>query len=332
MFDSQLADRLTIETCLDGAGQLRTMADEVRRGLTAPQKYLPCKYFYDARGSELFELITELPEYYQTRTELAMLESIADELASELRFGELVELGSGSAKKTRALLDAMQRAGSLARYIPFDVSEPSVRESASGLLDRYPTLSIYGVLGDFQNDLPHIPAAVDRRLVIFLGSTIGNLDGPERKAFLSEVRRLLRPEDRFLLGVDLVKDVATLEAAYNDAAGVTAEFNRNILRVVNNGLGADFKPDAYRHYAPYNVAEARIEMHLIPETPQVVHVRNLDLELPVAPDETIWTEISCKFTRQTTSAMLEGAGMRLSAWHIDPRQLFALALAEPDLR
>lgn len=326
---AQLGDRLIIETCLDGAGQLRSMADEVRRGLTAPQKYLPCKYFYDARGSELFERITELPEYYQTRTELAVLQSIADGLARELRFGELVELGSGSAKKTRALLDAMARAGSLVRYLPFDVSEAALRESASALLERYPTLSIYGVLGDFQNDLPHVPASVDRRLVIFLGSTIGNLDGPERKAFLGEICRLLGPEDRLLLGVDLVKDVATLEAAYNDAAGVTAEFNRNILRAVNNGLGANFEPEAYRHYAPYKVAEARIEMHLIPDTPQVVHVRDLDLEIAVTPDETIWTEISCKFTRASASAMLEEAGMRLSAWYADPQQLFALALAEP---
>jgi len=325
--------RLTIRVCIDEAQRRRALGEDVRRGLAAERKTLPCKYFYDERGSELFERITELPEYYQTRTELGILASIADELIADFGFQELVELGSGSATKTRILLDAMDRRDRLVRYVPFDVSEAMLRSSAADLLGRYSGLVVHGVIGDFQCHLGEVPPPRGRRLVIFLGSTIGNLDGDARHAFLSAVRQLLGPGDAFLLGVDLVKDVAVLEAAYDDSAGVTAEFNRNILRVVNRELAADFNPDAFRHLAFYNRAEDRIEMHLVAERAQCVRVAALDLTFEIAPDETIWTEISCKFTRESAAAMLTDAGMSLARWYTDPHDRFGLALAlSPSLR
>jgi len=323
------SDRLTIDVCLDPGELARAMAQDVRAGLTARPKRLPSKYFYDARGSELFERITELPEYYQTRTELEILESIARDLVEELGCDELVELGSGSSTKTRVLLDAMERRGSLWRYLPFDVSAEILRDSALDLLDRYPALSVHGVVGDFQRHLGAVPPPRGSRLVIFLGSTIGNLEVDERRDFLSDVRGLLGDNGSFLLGVDLVKDPAVLDAAYDDSAGVTAEFNRNILRVVNRGMDADFQPESYRHVAFYDVQKARIEMHLAPERDQHVRVARLDLEIDVRTDETIWTEISCKFTRDTTADMLAEAGLDLKHWYTDPDELFALALASP---
>jgi L-histidine N-alpha-methyltransferase len=322
-------ERLRIDVCLDPQELTRIMAEEVRAGLTAPQKRLPSKYFYDARGSELFERITELPEYYQTRTELGILRSIADGLIADLATNELVELGSGSSTKTRVLLDAMERAHTLRRYLPFDVSAEMLQGSCVELLERYASSSVHAVVGDFQRHLGAIPPMEGSRLVIFLGSTIGNLEADERARFLGDVRRLLGERGSFLLGVDLVKDVRLLHAAYNDAAGVTAEFNRNILRVVNNGLDADFDPEAYRHIAFYDADKARIEMHLASEREQQVRVRKLGLQVAIKRDETIWTEISCKFTRQSTASMLAEAGLNLRQWYTDPEDLFALALASP---
>jgi L-histidine N-alpha-methyltransferase len=322
-------DRLTIDVCLDPGDLARAMAHDVRDGLTSQPKRLPSKYFYDAYGSELFERITELPEYYQTRTELGILQSIAQELVEQVKCSELLELGSGSSTKTRVLLDAMERRGSLGRYLPFDVSAEMLRDSALDLLERYTSLFVHGVVGDFQRHLGALPAPSGGRLVIFLGSTIGNLEAEERWDFLAGVRGLLGHGDAFLLGVDLAKDPTVLNAAYNDSAGVTAEFNRNILRVVNRGTGADFQPESYRHVAFYDVPKARIEMHLAPEREQHVRIASLDLEIDVRTSETIWTEISCKFTRQTTGAMLAEAGLRLVGWYTDPDDRFALALSAP---
>ena len=322
-------ERFEIDVCLDPGELTRIMAEEVRAGLTSHPKRLPSKYFYDARGSELFERITELPEYYQTRTELGILESIAEQLVGDLECDELVELGSGSSRKTRVLLDAMERRGSLQRYLPFDVSAEMVQESCGVLLRRYSRMAVHAVVGDFHRHLGALPRPSGGRLVIFLGSTIGNLDADERVQFLTDVRGVLGEQGRLLLGVDLVKDVQVLEAAYDDSAGVTAEFNRNILRVVNKGLEADFRPELYRHIAFYNGEQARIEMHLRPEADQHVAVRKLDLELTVRSEETIWTEISCKFTRESTAEALTEAGLRLDQWYSDSNNLFALALASP---
>ncbi len=320
-------DRLSIASYFDSAAQAEAMIEEVRRCLTGQPKSLPSKYFYDEHGSRLFEQITELPEYYPTRTELSILRSIADPLIAQGGYQELVEIGSGAAMKTRLLLDAMERQGTLMRYVPLDVSEEMLRQSSLDLLARYPTLRIAGVVGDFQRDLDKVPPAAGRRLVIFLGSTIGNLEVDERLALLRATRGLLQSGDAFLLGVDLVKEVSVIEAAYNDAAGVTAEFNRNILTVINRQFDGDFQPAAFEHRAFYNREQERIEMHLVPDQRQVATLRRLDLSVEVAPGETIRTEISCKFTRGRVTTMLEAAGLRLASWYSDPKQLFGLVLA-----
>lgn len=328
--DRTIAERLTLDVCWGQGEQMARMAEEVGRGVTAQPKWLPCKYFYDVRGSELFDEITRLPEYYPTRTEEGILEPLADELVGELGIQELVEVGSGTSTKTRMLLDAMDRRGSLERYVPMDISQQTLEDSARFLLDRYPSLRVHGVVGDFSQHLDRVPATIGRRLVIFLGSTIGNLDTHERRPFLQTVRKLLAPGDFFLVGLDLVKEVARLEAAYNDSAGVTAEFNKNLLRAINRGLEADFDVDAFQHYAYYNVAQARIEMHLRPLRMQTVSLRRVPLVVKIGPPETIRTEISCKFTRQTAADMLQEAGLRLERWYTDPDALFGLALAMGD--
>jgi L-histidine Nalpha-methyltransferase len=322
--------RYRVEVHADAHTRLKAMADDVLRGLTERPRSLPPKYFYDAAGSRLFDEITRLPEYYLTRTEDALLDALAPALMQALEPRDVVELGSGFSLKTRRLLDA--RGGGPLRYTPVDVDETTVAVSAERLLAEDPSLEVHAVVGDFERHLVHVPPPSGRRLVLFLGSTIGNLDAPARHALLSQVRSLLRRGDRLLLGIDLVKDRAVLEAAYNDAAGVTAAFNRNILRVVNRSLGADFQPEAFRHHAWYNAADSRIEMHLVSDTPQVVHVRGLGLTVRLEPSESIWTESSYKFTQASARAMLAAAGLGLDAWHTDEGERFALALAAPKAR
>lgn len=319
--------RFQVDVHLGEHGILDSIAEDVRRGLSAPQKYLLPKFFYDIQGSLLFEQITELPEYYPTRTEISILSAIAEELMERVAPQELVELGSGSSTKTRMLLDARHGAKALARYIPFDVSQSIVRSAGAELQQLYPDMEFHGVIGDFERHLELVPPAVGKRLVLFLGSTIGNLEPSGRLALLGEIRKLLSPGDCLLLGMDLVKDVAVLEAAYNDAAGVTAAFNLNILNVVNNALNADFNVASFRHRAHYNRQQARIEMHLYAESPQTVHIGDLGMTVEIAKDESIWTESSHKFTRATATAMLQDAGMRLDAWYTDLQSYFGLALA-----
>lgn len=324
-----MGERLTIDNGIDLAARRQDLEDELRRELAARPRRIPSKYFYDDRGSWLFEKITELPEYYPTRTELSILQQIADTLVRKGGYQELVELGSGSATKTRTLLDAMERSRLLARYIPVDVSEGMLRESTRDLLERYPLLEIHAVVGDFQRDLSRVPRPRGRRLVIFLGSTIGNLEEVERAELLVSIRALLEDGDAFLLGVDLVKDVDVIERAYNDSAGVTAEFNRNILNAINQQFDADFQPEAFAHRAFYNPHEDRIEMHLVASAPQRVSVRRLGLVVEIVSGENIRTEISCKFTQDRVAMMLEATGFRLADWYTDPAQLFGLALAAP---
>jgi len=311
----------------DEGERRRTLEDDVRRGLTGRPKSLPPKYFYDITGSKLFEDITEQPEYYLTRTERTLLGAIAPDLMREIGPRDLVELGAGSALKTRLLLDA--RRDRPVRYMPIDVDESMMQMAASRLLADYPLLSVEAIVGDFEHHLHHVPAPLGRRLVLFLGSTIGNLDPLPRRNLLTRVRALLAPEDRFLVGLDLVKDVAVLEAAYDDASGVTREFNRNILAVVNRELDGNFMPEAFAHVAFYNEAASRVEMHLVPDAPQEIHVGGLSMTVRVAARENIWTESCYKFTRSSAEPMLEEAGLRLAAWHVDPDQYFALALAAP---
>ena len=327
VFAEVTAIRYRARTYTNEAERRRTLEDDVRRGLTSRPKSLPPKYFYDTTGSKLFEDITEQPEYYLTRTERAILGEIAPALMREVAPRDLIELGAGSALKTRRLLDA--RSDQPVRYVPIDVDESMIQAAANRLLADYPLLSVEAIVGDFEHHLHDVPAPLGPRLVLFLGSTIGNLDPLPRRELLSRVRALLAPGDRFLVGFDLVKDVALLEAAYDDASGVTREFNRNILAVVNRELDADFQPEAFAHVAFYNGSDSRVEMHLVPDAPQLIHVRALDLTVRIAAGEGIWTESCYKFTRHSVAAILEEAGLRLAAWHVDPGHYFALALAAP---
>jgi L-histidine N-alpha-methyltransferase len=304
------------------------LASDVRRGLSASPKSLPPKYFYDERGSELFEEITRLPEYYQTRTELRILRDIAPGLVERHGVGELVELGSGASRKTRALLDAMHRAGALERYIPFDVCPEAILAAAGRLSGDYPELAVHGVSGDFAQHLTAVPPKDGApRLVAFLGGTIGNLEPGERAPFLRSVAGLMDGDDLLLVGTDLAGDAARILPAYDDAAGVTARFNLNVLEVINRELGADFDVGAFAHVALYDPGPPWIEMRLRSLRDQVVRVAALHMSVPFAAGEEMRTEISCKFTRGSVEEMYAAAGLELAEWHPDPRGWFAVSLA-----
>jgi L-histidine Nalpha-methyltransferase len=307
----------------DHAAQL---AGDVRSGLTATPKRLSPKYFYDERGSRLFEAICELPEYYLTRTEHGVLAEIAPVVIAKTQPAQLVELGSGASRKTRLLLDALVSARSGATYVPIDVSETILRQSAAALRAAYPTLDVRAIVADYDRGLPPL-GGVGPRLVAFLGSTIGNFVPPDDVTFLRGLSRQLTAGDYLLLGVDLVKSAERLHAAYNDAAGVTAEFNRNVLHVLNRELGANFDPARFEHVAFYDPERAQIEMHLRAREAQTVRIAALDLTIAFAAGETIHTESSRKFTRATATAMLESSGFALRQWFRSRDGAFALALA-----
>ncbi|MCW2633038.1 MAG: histidyl-tRNA synthetase [Pseudonocardia sp.] len=297
-------------------------------GLTARPKQLPPKWFYDARGSELFELITELPEYYPTRTERALLHEHAAEIAAVTAAGgvdTLVELGSGSSEKTRLLLDALSAAGPLRRYVPQDVSESALRGACDALLEDYPKLVVHGVVGDFTRHLDLLPTT-GQRLVAFLGGTMGNLQPAERATFLAAARAAMRPGEYLLLGAGLVTDPDVLVAAYDDAAGVTAEFNRNVLAVLNRQLGAEFDLDDFEHVARWDAEQEWIEMRLRARRSMTVRVRELELDVPFAAGEEMRTEISAKFRPDGLRAELTAAGFDPVRMWIDPADRFALSL------
>jgi L-histidine Nalpha-methyltransferase len=321
-----LAASVQIDSHLDGAGE-RSLAEDVLDGLTRPFKELPPKHFYDARGAQLFDRICELPEYYPTRCERAILAERAEEIAELTGAVELVELGSGTAAKTRVLLDALSAAGTLERYIPVDVTESMVRDSAEALTAEYPGLQVHGVIGDFERHLEHIPAAAGPRIVAFLGGTIGNFPPGSRRRFLRQIARLLGPEDHLLMGTDLVKDPRVLEAAYDDAQGVTAEFNRNVLLVLNRELGADFDPEDFDHVALFNSEHEWIEMRLRARREVSAVVGGLDLPVHFAAGEELRTEISAKFTPERVEGDLAAAGLELVHWLTDAENLFALTLS-----
>lgn len=302
------------------------LADDVRAGLARTPKVLPPKYLYDDRGSELFEAITELPEYYPTRTETAILETHADAIVDRVRPTELIELGSGSSRKTRLLLEAMHRAGSGHRYAPVEISESALVGAAEALTADYPWLEFHGHLGDFAGDLARLPR-VGRRLLAFLGSTIGNLLPAERRELFTAVAGALGDDDAFLLGADLVKSPDVLVPAYDDAAGVTAEFNRNMLRVLNRELDGDLPVDDFAHRAVWNDREERIEMHLVPD--RLVHARlaALDLDVVFARGEPLVTEYSCKFRILDLVDELAATGLVVEEVLTDPDDRFALLLA-----
>ncbi len=305
----------------------RALRADVRRGLTATPKSLPPKWFYDARGSELFEEITRLREYYPTRAEREILTARASEIARLTNAKTLIELGAGSSEKTRLLLDALRANGSLGAFIPLDVSITALRSAVDRIAADYTTLKVHGIVGDFHRHLGHLPAG-GTRLVAFLGGTIGNLVPAERATFLATVRAAMEPGDWLLLGADLVKDPRVLVAAYDDPAGVTAEFNRNVLRVLNRELDADFEIDAFRHVALWDAQHEWIEMRLRADKPMTVRVRALDLTVHFAAGEELHTEVSAKFRRAGLERELVAAGLAPRRWWTDPGARFAESLAE----
>jgi L-histidine Nalpha-methyltransferase len=323
-------ERIRIEVRLDeGAGTSADLARDARVGLAAEFKQLPPKYFYDGEGSQLFEQITELPEYYPTRTERLILRQQSPAIVAAADPQCLIELGSGSASKTRTLLDAMQAAGSLHTYVPVDISEEITRATAADLVEEYSELRVHGVICDFENHLERLPAWGQRRMFAFLGGTIGNFDREQRVAFLSRIGSLLGSADTLLLGTDLVKDRARLEAAYNDSAGVTARFNKNVLTVLNRELGADFDLERFEHFAFYDAERERIDIRLRSLADQSVSVRGLGMEVPFGEGEEMRTELSCKFTRESLERSYAEAGLRMVEFWTDPDEQFALSLARP---
>jgi L-histidine N-alpha-methyltransferase len=320
---------IAIEVHLD-ADTAATMARDVRDGLLAEPKELAPKYFYDERGSQLFEQITELTEYYPTRAERSILaDRSAEIVAAAGSPRSLVELGSGSAAKTRHLLDAMRDAGCLHTYVPVDISEEITHETAGMLVEEYPGLVVRGLVCDFEQHLERIPDGEGGRLVAFLGGTIGNLYPSPRRDFLARLAALMGPEDRLLLGTDLVKEPARLEAAYDDGEGVTAEFNKNVLEVLNRELGADFDLEAFEHVARYDVEEARMDIRLRSLADQTVSLEGLELEVEFAAGEEMRTEISSKFTYEKLARVYGEAGLTISGWFTDADCDYALSLAEP---
>jgi len=319
--------QIEIAVHLNAAGAER-MARDVHAGLSAEPKELAPKYFYDERGSQLFEQITALPEYYPSRAERAILAERSVEIVASA--GEptmLVELGSGSAAKTRHLLQAMDGAGCLQTYAPVDISEEITHETAEALVEEFPGLAIRGLVCDFEHHLERVPNGAEGRLIAFLGGTVGNLYPESRRLFLSRIAALLGPDDRLLLGTDLVKDTARLEAAYDDSQGVTAEFNKNVLAVLNRELGADFDLDAFDHVARYDAAEARMDIRLRSRGEQSVRVEEIGLDVAFAAGEEMRTEISSKFTRERLEAIYAGAGLQMSGWFTDRDGDYALSLA-----
>ena len=306
---------------------LDALRADVRAGLTAVPKTLPPKYFYDARGSELFDEITRLPEYYLTRAETSILQRHSADIAAMSRCESLVELGSGTSAKTRLLLRALLDGGTLREFVPFDVDPAVLTEASDALAAEFPGLAIAPFVGDFEHDIASIPAR-GRRTIAFIGSTIGNLEPGVRARFLAQVGAALRPGDTFLLGTDLVKDTGRLLRAYDDAAGVTAAFNRNVLVVVNRELDADFDTDEFRHVALWDAENEWIEMRLRAERAQQVTINDLDLVVSFAAGEEVRTEISAKFRRERIEAELATAGMRMVRFWTDRRGDFGLTLAE----
>ncbi|WP_163507457.1 L-histidine N(alpha)-methyltransferase [Fodinicola acaciae] len=320
--------RFVLDSHLPDDHLAKALAADVRAGLGGTPKTLPPKWFYDERGSKLFDQITELAEYYPTRTERELLRTHSGDVAAACPADTLVELGSGSSEKTRLLLDALDKAGTLRRYVPVDVSPGALIPASEALLTTYPRLEIHGLIADFEKHLDHLPDA-ERRIVAFLGGTIGNLTPAQRAEFLAGIRGGMGPNDMFLLGTGLVIDPAVLVPAYDDAAGVTAEFNKNVLRVINRDLDADFDLDAYEHVAVWDAGPEWIEMRLRSQRDQRVRIGGLDLDISVAAGEQIRTEISAKFRKAGITAELAAAGFELVAWWQDPDARFALSLSRP---
>ena len=313
-----------ILNCLDG-NHREEMMKAVRTGMEQPQKAIPSKYFYDAHGSRLFERICCTPEYYPTRTELSILDRYAPEIMTFLLNGggDLVELGSGSNRKVRKLLDTLRPSdlGKI-RYVPVDISKSCIEESSKDLLRTYKSLPILGIAADFTRHLDMLPKG--RKLILFLGSTIGNFGKKECLRFLRSVKEILNPEDRFLLGIDMIKPVDVIEKAYNDGEGITRLFNLNILAHINRELNADFNPEHFEHVAFFNGREERVEMHLRAERPHTVRISELSLSVDFKEGETLHTEICRKFSPESAQNHFKKAGLAVTKWFTDPDEWFSL--------
>lgn len=306
-----------------------SLADDVREGLLASPRSLPPKYFYDDKGSRLFDAICDTEEYYPTRTEDALLKRSARDIIASLQPEHVVELGSGTSRKTRRLLDACEEQGCHATYWPFDVCESMVQDSAEALMDEYHWLRVRGLVGDYHAGFEHFPGFDGRSLFVFLGSTIGNLEHEHAVEFLRELRSVMGPNDSLLMGADRVKDTDVLRAAYNDSEGLTAEFNLNVLRVLNREVDADFEVDAFEHKAIFNREDSRIEMRLVSKCDQTVSLTALDETIVFREGESILTEISRKFTPESLDALLTEAGFSIER-HYEPNDgFFSLLLASP---
>ncbi len=315
-------------THLNSAGQAATLAADVRAGLSGRPKTLPPKYFYDMVGSELFDRITQLEEYYPTRTERAILRAHAADVAALTRAETLVEIGSGTSEKTRLLMRALQEGGTLQRFVAFDVDPGVLDEAGRAITAEFRSIEVETIVGDFERHLALLPR-YPHRLVAFLGSTIGNLEPAGRVALLRAVRATMRPDDAFLLGTDLVKPVSRLISAYDDAAGVTAAFNQNVLAVINRELDADFDLATFDHVAVWDATNEWIEMRLRSRIAQTVTVHAIDLQISFDPGEEVRTEISAKFRRARVRSELALAGLTMQRWWTDPAQDFALSLSAP---
>jgi L-histidine Nalpha-methyltransferase len=317
---------LTLSNHLAADSAYEALCRDVRAGLQSSPKSLPPKWFYDSVGSDLFDQITRLPEYYPTRAEAEILRARAAEIASVTGADTLVELGSGTSEKTRLLLDALRHAGALRRFVPFDVDASMLSAAAKAVQGEYPGIEIAAVCGDFEEHLANIPDG-GRRLFVFLGSTIGNLVPDARADFLAGLATVLQPGDSLLLGTDLVKDTSRLVSAYDDGAGVTAQFNRNVLAVINRELSADFDVDVFDHVATWNAVEERMEMWLRAGRAQRVRIAALNLTVDFEAGEQVLTEVSCKFRADGVADELADAGLRLTRWWTDAAGDFGLSLS-----
>lgn len=313
------------------ARKVASFEEDLRDGLLAPPRAFPPKYFYDARGSELFDRICETPEYYLTRAEDALLDDSARQIIEAAAPDDILEIGSGMSRKTRRLLDACEDLSLFPSYSPFDISEPALRQAAETLLADYPWLHITLLVGDYDAGLERLPEFEGRRLFCFLGSTIGNLEHARAVAFLRDLRARMGSRDRLLLGADRVKDKAVLDAAYNDSDGLTAAFNLNLLNVLNAEADCDFEPRRFAHRAAYNAELSRVEMHLVSRDDQEIRIGALDTTIRVKRGEAILTEISRKFTEESLDAMLRDAGFEIEEHFLPADDSFSLVLARQRL-
>jgi len=327
---SGIEERFTLIS-IDKEIYINNFSEDVKTGLTSESKYLPFVYFYDHIGSQLFEKICELPEYYLTRTETNILLTNAEDIVSKFSKGTvLVELGSGSSTKTRILIEAFLERQNLAHYTPIDVSHQMLEESSCSLLKEYPDLEINAIAARYNEGIDHLNIRKDQQnLITWLGSSIGNFERSEVTAFLRHIRKIMHPNDRFLVGIDLQKDKSIIENAYNDAQGITAEFNLNLLTHVNRELGGNFDLEDFDHKAIYNEELGRIEMYLISNVDQKVFISELGLEVSFTANETIHTENSCKYSLDDIDTLAEESGLYVEKQWLDTERLFSLNLFAP---